>query len=340
MKKNAFLVLSALLCASTAAMAADENVTILDLTKAVTPLEFDATNGSWTGTYDDNQEVIESQCFIFVHGSLSEYSSWWGFTASNSVDNTRPENVYVQQWSNMALGGIELDENNKVVTDEAGTPKVSGEVPYLVGFYADYFAPRPLDIIFNDGKSRRPQGVYVNLTSYPYYCLEYGDAYARAFANGDKFTLTIHGIAPDESEKTVEVTLASYTNGDLSINRGWKYVDLTPLGTVDEIYFTLASTDTGAYGMNTPGYFAMDKLSVLPAEDSGINSVEAKDDAITYCRKTSTLNFGNGGEFAVVVNSAGQIVASTSEPTLNISNLDAGIYVVKAGNSRMKIAKL
>lgn len=335
---NKFITLSITLF-GTLMMSAQTDVVTLDLTKATTPLTFDAESGKWDGTYDDDAESIESQCFSIVHNSMGEWSTWWGFTASTSHDNTRPENTLTHQWSNMAQGGIVLNEDGTVKVDENGTPVVSAEVPYLVSFVADnMFGPHSSSIVFNDGKLYEPQGIYVNLNSYTYYTIEYGDAFARAFHNGDSFKLTIHGVDKDGSEKTVETLLASYTNGDLTINRGWKYVDLSSLGTVNELYFTLDTTDTGAYGPNTPCYFCMDKLSVKPAVSAGINSVSANAPTLSYDRSTKTVNVG-GADFAAVYNCAGQMVMSSDKPSFSISSLDAGVYVVKAGNSSLKIAK-
>jgi hypothetical protein len=42
----------------------------------------------------------------------------------------------------------------------------------------------------------------------------------------------------------------------------WTWFDLTALGTVDTITFTFDGSDQGAFGLNTPAYFAMDDLTV------------------------------------------------------------------------------
>ncbi len=328
----------AILFAGLTANAADSNVITLDLAKATTPLTFNAETGAWTGTYDDDETAIESQCFSFVKGSMGEYKTWWGFTASNSTDNARKDDTLTFQFSNMAKGGIVLNEDGTVKTDDFGAPVTSAEMPYLVGYYGSYFAKRPVDMTFNTGKSYDAVGVYVNLNSYPYYCIEYGDAFARAFNNGDKFTLTIHGVAPDETEKEVTVELASYTNGNLTINRGWSYVDITSLGTINELYFTIKSTDSGDYGDNTPAYFCMDKLMVKENTNSGVEAVKANGAALSYDRDTNTVSV-NGADFAMVYDLAGNALTSSSEPQFSISHLPAGVYVVKAGNSVLKIAR-
>ena len=101
---------------------AQEKVTVLDLTNAGSVLEFDAETGAWTDTYNDDSESIESQCFSFVHSSMSDWQTWWGFTVSNSADNSKRDNFITYQFSNMAKGGIVLNEDGTVKLDEAGAP--------------------------------------------------------------------------------------------------------------------------------------------------------------------------------------------------------------------------
>lgn len=44
---------------------------------------------------------------------------------------------------------------------------------------------------------------------------------------------------------------------------GWTKVDLSSLGQVDRLTFTCDSNDTGQWGVNTPGYFALDDLAFV-----------------------------------------------------------------------------
>lgn len=333
--KKLFITLSAAIIAATSARA---EVITLDLTKATTALEFETSNGSWKDTFNDDAETIDSQCFSFVHSSMGAYKTWWGFTASNSADNGRKDDTLTFQYSNMAKGGIVLDEDNTVKTDEYGAPVTSPDVPYIVAYYSAYMAARPVDMTFTDGKSYKAVGVYVNLNSYAYYSVECGDSFARAFTNGDKLTLTIHGVNPDGSEKTVDVALAEYANGCLTITRGWRYVDLSSLGIVNELYFTMTSTDSGAYGMNTPGYFCLDKLMVETVDESSVSSLTADSNAIAYDRESHTVTL-SGSDFAVVYDATGNKVMTSESASFSISHLDAGVYIVRAGNSTIKIAK-
>lgn len=336
--RKVFLSIAAAVAAAHCVYAAEQSTIILDLSKSTTELTFNAENGSWTGTYDDDAESIESQCFSFLHSSMADWQTWWGFTASNSTDDKQPVNTLTQQWSNMAEGGILLNEDGSVKLDDYGAPAVSAEMPYLVAFYSPYMSARPVDMVFNDGRLYDPQSVYVNLNSYTFYSVLLGDGYARAFTNNDDLILTVHGVAADETEKTVDVSLASCVNGDLTIARGWKKVDLSSLGTVNELYFTLSTTDTGAYGANTPLYFCLDKLAVTPSESSAAGILAADKASIRYDRTSKTVSIA-GVDFAAVYDSLGAKVFQSDDRSFSIESLPAGVYVVKAGNSSIKIAR-
>ena len=66
---------------------------------------------------------------------------------------------------------------------------------------------------------------------------------------------------------TVDFYLADYRFADNSkdyIVENWEYVDLSSLGVVKSLEFSLNSSDAGVFGMNTPAYFAMDDLNCVP----------------------------------------------------------------------------
>ncbi len=335
--KKVFFAATAVLALSASA----EDIVTLDLTKPLTPLEFDDKTGAWTETLNDDEFTIDSQVFSFMHNSMSDYGTWWGFTASNSADRGQSDFI-TYQYSNMAKGGIVLDENGKVKLDEYGAPVTSADVPYMVAYASRMFAKRPAEIYFNDGLIYKPIGVYLNLTTWPYNSIENGDGYCRPFTEGDCFKVIIHGTGADETDRQVEAVLASYTNGDLSITRGWKYVDLTPLGEVQDLWFTMSTTDVSAYGDNTPTYFALDKLQVCKAESVEANALEAAAKGITYDRQSKMVTI-SGGDFAAVYDTDGRLIMSTdltdNQRSFSINHLDRGIYVVKSAAGQRKIVR-
>jgi len=117
-------------------------------------------------------------------------------------------------------------------------------------------------------------GMYVTNNTYAANSMRYGDAFARRFgytptdttgSYPDWFKLTIHGYRHGaELPDSVDFYLADYrfadNDSDYIVNT-WKYVDLSSLGDVDTYEFDLSSSDTGAFGMNTPAYFCIDNFS-------------------------------------------------------------------------------
>lgn len=99
-----------------------------------------------------------------------------------------------------------------------------------------------------------PVGVYITNSSYAYYAIKNGTEFNSKFENGDYFTLHINGVRNGVLTGHVDVELANGTN----ILSKWLPVSLESLGTVDMIYFTMESSDSGTYGMNTPSYFCLD----------------------------------------------------------------------------------
>lgn len=341
MKKFFTLISAALMAVS---VVSAQEVKILDLTKSTTTLEFNATTGAWTETTnaDASMAAIESQGMSFSHNAESTYGSWWGFTASNSADNSYKSDTYTYQFSNMAKGGIVLNEDGTVKTDENGAVVVSADVPYLVGYYSEYnnqTTGMPGNMmVFADGGSYEMVGCYVNLNSYSFYSLVIGDSYASAFSENDKFTLKITGMDANLADgNTVEVVLGSYSGGDLTAARGWKYVDLSSLGKVFALKFEMTSTDT-AYGyMNTPAYFCLDKVSYKTAT-SGVDSALASGEGISYDRATGIVSLGEE-TFGVIYNINGQKVKAAEGATIDVNDLDNGFYVVKTAKQSRTIVK-
>jgi len=118
---------------------------------------------------------------------------------------------------------------------------------------------------------------YITNSTYAYNSMRDGDLFAKKFGGAtgndpDWFKLTIKGstfgfMQPD----SIEFYLADFRFSDNSqdyILKTWEFVDITPLGYVDTLYFNLSSSDVGSFGMNTPAFFCMDDFST--PEQSGI----------------------------------------------------------------------
>jgi len=118
------------------------------------------------------------------------------------------------------------------------------------------------------------QGLYVTNNNYTYYTMLNGGPFSKAFGgptgdDADWLMLTVTGKgATGDTTGKVDFYLADFRSADKSedyIVDSWQFVDLTPLGEVKSLQFTLASSDTGAFGMNTPAYFCVDTVVPEPA---------------------------------------------------------------------------
>ena len=250
MKKIYMLVAAAMMAACASAQVEE----VLDLSEG----SFTFTGEMWAETYNEEKPAIEVAPFSLSHltsGDSWGGSFWEGFTICKSANNT--EGGLAHQWSNMAGGGIGS-------VSESGSVTVDANAPYVLAYFVNWFGNENCTVSFTDGQKREAVGMYVVNTPYAYFACLNGEAPARAFdVEGDSFTITAHGVnGTTETEATLE--LVGYHNGTLSAVNDWTWWDLSGLGQVDKIYFTMNSTDTGSWGVNTPTYFAMDRLTVKP----------------------------------------------------------------------------
>ena len=118
-----------------------------------------------------------------------------------------------------------------------------------------------------------PQSIQITNNAYAYYSMKNGDQFAKKFGgvegtDPDYFKVIITGLDEENNEiSSLEVYLADFRSDDGNedyILDSWEKVDLTPLGTVNKLAFSLESSDVGDYGMNTPAYFVFDELVVEP----------------------------------------------------------------------------
>ena len=210
-------------------------------------------NGSdFAGDWQSNN-VTFNNIFTDYGGG---FTGWEGFAYSNQSDNTTPgfTNQYAattgQAYSgdNYAIGFVGWSGTTITLPQ----PKIVEGAFFTNTTYAD------LALQGNDGNEVP-------------YVREFGDDPATTEIHGneghpDFFKLTITGLnSAGTPTGQVDFFLADFTaedNANDYIVDAWQYVDLSSLQTVSALSFSLASTDNGTYGMNTPGYFAMDNLLV------------------------------------------------------------------------------
>ena len=234
-------------------------------------------DGKWEDTYDAGQPWLFFEEFAFSHMTYAMQAQgtdengmryWDGFTLCTNGDDTDygmagssgswPEH----QWGCMAGGGIGTD----------GT--VENGAPYLVAYWGYNYEngeEHGLQVNFTDEQTHRPLGVWICNHPWAYYGIQHDDGFAHSFAdNGAQFNLIIHGLDEEGKEAGMPIMhhLAYFHDNALDISSEWQLVDLSSLGQVNAIYFTMESSDvSGVLGMNTAAYFCLGGMEILEHVD-------------------------------------------------------------------------
>lgn len=199
---------------------------------------------------------FSSQGVDFTH-SADDFS-WSGFTYSNRTDTTTAE--FTNQFS--AYTGSGFGDANYGIS----------YVPldWMSGTYD------PIPQSFSFSTLADVSGMYVTNTTYAALSMLDGDGFAKRFGgesgdDPDFFKLIIDGFDETSTNTgTVEFFLADYRFADNSqdyLIDDWTFVDLSSLGDVASLSFSIDSTDAGDFGINTPTYFALDSLEFTPVPE-------------------------------------------------------------------------
>jgi hypothetical protein len=187
-------------------------------------------------------DPFEMDPFVLTH-SFSDWGFGMGFTYSSLTDTITPGYT-----NNSAITG------KGVSTNAYFTANTGGE-----------FLDIPAEITFKDGKAYKAKECYVTNSTYAYRAIkDHNDgngeyAMVKQWGEDDWFKLTITGYNGSTETGQIDFLLADGMN----IVNTWQKIDLSSLGEVTSISFSLSSTDNGSWGMNTPSYFCLDQLTVI-----------------------------------------------------------------------------
>lgn len=209
-------------------------------------------NGVWEGVATNSD--FQSQYVLFQHsGEIGPWGLVWnGFTPARVSSTEIQENWLDNQFQIMTGGGM------------AGKG-----TPYIVAFWNNQEnsttpnEDRSCRITYRKSENTeaepfRPICVYVQNTAYTYYTMLNGNNFSTKFGPEDYLILRAHGVREDNSIHETSIYLAK----DNKFITDWTLFDLHSLGEIKELYFTMESSDSGQWGMNTPSYFAMDRLTI------------------------------------------------------------------------------
>ncbi len=218
-----------------------------------------ANENYWNGS--DGSGRFNSGMMVFENEYTAAWGSWSKWAYSNTSDTTTPGDV--NQYS--AITGLGMDAT-------------SGKS------YAVSYAPTVVSTIFNDNSTHYIEGFYVTNSTYATLSMEQGDSWTKKFGGADGndpdyYKLIISGWAKGVETATVEFYLADFRFADNSkdyIIKTWQWVDLSSLGKVDDIQFSLESSDEDpTWGMNNPAYFCADNFYITPDQAPEVDNAIA-----------------------------------------------------------------
>ncbi len=282
--------------------------------------------GYWNGS--DESGGFGSEYVNFVNNYNSDYFSWDGFSYSNLTDQTT--NSYENQYSTYA-GEAFSGDNFGIVYPAYGGGLQSG---FWTTGTASCSFENPVNV----------SEIWVTNSTYAALTILNGDTFSEAFTtdNDDFFKLIIEGKNGDVSTGEVEFLLADYTGIEGIIIDDWQQVDLTPLGTIDNLTFTFASTKYNDSGITNPTYFCFDNLIF---ETITSVSENVKNEIKIYPNPTTDfININRVGEGQIsLTDISGKIVYQknncSENEIIDLTNFNSGIYILKINSKNVVVSE-
>ncbi|MFK7979933.1 MAG: DUF4465 domain-containing protein [Saprospiraceae bacterium] len=198
-------------------------------------------------------------------------------------------------------------------------------------------------------------GLYITNTTFAYNSMSDGDDFAKQFGgedgtDSDFFKVEIQKYSNGQlAPQTVAFYLADFRSDDSSedyIVNDWQWVDLTSLGNVDSLQFTLSSSDLGDYGINTPLFFAIDNLELTDAISTSNENILLDKNRIAFYPNPAIneliIDFeekemkGTIQVFDMLGRPLIQQIFDTKQAKIEVSKLEFGTYILQIVSSEGK----
>lgn len=217
-------------------------------------------SGYYNGSDGSGSVVLDGATFRNNYNTT--FGSWSGFAVSNHTDTTTAG--YLNQYSAYSGGGA------------------GGSANYAVGYYSTY-ETATTNVTFAALTDLAGKGTLLTNTTYAALDMLNGGSFGSKKFGGatgndaDWLLLTIQGYTAGlATGSAVNFYLADFRSADNSqdyIVNDWRYVDFSPIGSADELRFSMTSSDNDAFGPLTPTYFAMDDFLAVPEPSSLVISL-------------------------------------------------------------------
>lgn len=167
--------------------------------------------------------------------------------------------IAISQWNDMTTIG---HMNQCSVYGKGGN---NGSATFAVS-YAPSFGNSGAFMEFDSSEEYVIDHLFITNNTYAVLSMTNGDGFGKKFSYEDKdwMKLTFKGIdANGDVKGAVDFYLADFrTAKSVGIIKEWRKVDLTTLGKVSKIEFSMSSSDGEGMWMNTPSYFCMDDIAI------------------------------------------------------------------------------
>lgn len=265
----------------------------------------------------DADGEFQSANAIFPNDYNAMFDAWSGWALSSKKDSVT--SGYLNQYSAKAGSGFNNSNNYAVAFGAENVIRFSGRV--------------------------KLDGFYITNNTYAYNSMRDGDAFSKRFGgetgnDPDFLRLAIYKYVNGvRSVDSIAFYLADYRFVNRSqdyIIKSWTYVNLSSLGEADSLFFRLASSDIGDFGINTPTYFCLDNLTTTPLMTDVNNVVDVINLKIFPNPTSDWVQVSWQGDDSSVVQLLdwnGKIienqVVSNAKVRFDLQSLPKGIYLLK-----------
>jgi hypothetical protein len=223
---------------------------------------------------EKKSDDIQVQTEDFESLAVPQAGFWNGSDASGFFisSDMKFENQYNTSWQTWA--GFSYSQKNDVTTAGYANQYSVADPANQKNKFAIFYPSFGGDIFatLSQGGEFEPQSVALCNTTYAALSIKNGDDYSKKFGgptgtDPDWFKVTVSGYNQSNVKVgSLDIYLADFRSTDSSkdyILTKWTTFDLTSLGKVYKIAFTISSSDTGSYGINTPSYFCFDNVKYI-----------------------------------------------------------------------------
>jgi Domain of unknown function (DUF4465)/Secretion system C-terminal sorting domain len=182
---------------------------------------------------------------------------------------------------------------------------------------------------------------YITNTTYTYNSMKLGDFFGKKFGgksgnDSDYLFVRVKFYRYNTLTDSQDVYLADFRNSDNSqdyLLKNWIKVSPKEFLYTDSVSFTMFSSDNGKYGMNTPGFFAIDNIEY----DQIANVRETNEEVVKIFPNPATdeirISMHHPIVSVAISTLNGQLVKEINSQdrmvSVDVQDLVSGFYVVK-----------